>query len=517
MNKIISDLNNIYKQTINYKFNDKLDILLNYFINIKNYNIKKLLKHLNNYNKILFNNENYNIFEIILDLIQYNITNYNIYEIMMKDIMNDILLLNNIKTFNEYLINANPKNIKINNIELFRHQYYYITNNKYKVIPLNDIILYNEKNIEDIKKDYIEKTRKYKLVHLKGYNNKFIILSYFCYFKSAVNMIINHPYFLKLTNIDTDSLKIMKGGYYHPNELLLYGGNELWNLLSNDDLDIIKIIELFQTITNEQYLIGLPGIKYYPHIILQYLLYFLNNNFSQIFKIYSFMDNYYYIISLSDNIFLDTYDKEYINKILDNRFCINYLNDYINDYIINKTKNKSLLFACTINDPLCYNSFNILKNKRTKISDINIKSSNNLKFIKKYNLKYQYDFFINNYYLQSFILIEYKEGGLSFHCVYFKIEYDDKYNITNIIRYDGSKQRFFNNINNELYYNKNNKSFMINEMNVFLNNNYITQNYDLLNDETSNVKIVLNQPYINDYFDNINYYKICLVCYVEKT
>ena len=107
MNKIISDLNNIYEKTINYKFNDKLDILLNYFININNYNIKKLLKHLNNYNKILFNNENYNIFEIILDLIQYNITNYNIYESMMKNIMNDILLLNNIKTFEEYLIYVN--------------------------------------------------------------------------------------------------------------------------------------------------------------------------------------------------------------------------------------------------------------------------------------------------------------------------------------------------------------------------------------------------------------------------
>ena len=228
------------------------------------------------------------------------------------------------------------------------------------------------------------------------------------------------------------------------------------------------------------------------------------------------MDNYYYIISLSDNIFLDNYDKEYINKILNNRFCMNYLNDYINDYIINKTKNKSLLFACTINDPLCYNSFNILKNKRTKISDINNKSINNLEIIKKYNLKYQYDFFINNYYLQSFILIEYKKNGLSFHCVYFKIEYDNKYNITNIIRYDGSKQRFFNNINNELYYNKNNKSFMINEMNVFINNNYINQNYNLLKNETSNVKILLNQSYINDYFDDLYYYKICLVCYVEK-
>ena len=508
-NNIINDLNKIYYNIKNQNINIIIDIVLKYFQ--KNCIINdKLFDEIINNKLILFNNEPYNIFFDIKDLLNNNIDNYYIYDKLIKTILNDILLLNKIKSFDEYLLIVNKKNKKINNYYILKNQYEYIINNKYKFIPLNDIILYNEKNIEDIKKDYIQKTRYYKLIQTKGYNNNFIILSYLCYFKSAVNIIINHPLFLKYNNINTDSLKggkIKKNIDYHPYELLFYGGNELWDLLSNDNINIFNIVSLFQNITNEQYIIGLPGIKYYPHIILQYLLYFLNNNFTQIFKIYSFFDNYYYIISLNDNIFLDVYDKDYTKKIINQNYCMNYLNDYINEYINVNTKNKSLLFASTINDPLCYNSFNILKNKKIKINDIKNKTLNNINIIKKFNIKYKYYFKINDYYLQSFIVIENIKNKLDFHCVYFKIEYDFNYNISNIIRYDATKNRFFNNF----YYNYNNPSYMINELNIFIDENFIKNNYNNLN----NVKFKFNKPYINDYFDDIIYYKICLLCYYK--
>ena len=46
---------------------------------------------------------------------------------------------------------------------------------------------------------------------------------------------------------------------------------------------------------------------------------------------------------------------------------------------------------------------------------------------------------------------------------------------------------------------------MMNEMNIFINNK-----------DNNNIEIKLNQDYITDYFDDNNYYKICLVCYVKK-
>lgn len=507
MNNITKELNIIYINNKDKELNILIDELLNYFQTI-NYN-NELFNILKNNKEILLNSLEYNIFDDIEDLLNHNINNYKLYELLMINILNDIILKNKLKTFDEYLnevmtiLNVN----KINNYYILRNQYYYITNNSHKLIPLNNIILYNEKEIEEIKKDYKLQKRNYKLLQTKEFDNNNIIRSYLCYFKSAINIIINHPLFLKITNIDSDSLKLLKGGYYHPYEILMYGGNELWNELSNENINLINLLKIFQNITNNYYILGLPGIKYYPHIILQYLLYFLNNDFSKIFKIYYYDENFYYLISINDNIFLDIYDIDYTKKILNNRYCMNYIKDYLLDYEVN---NDSFFIDCTINDPLCYNSFNILLNKRTKINNINNKTLNNLQYIKDNNIKYQYDFFINNYYLQSFIVIENIKNSLSFHCVYFKIIYDNNYNIINIIRYDDKKKRF---LNNNSYYNLNNDYFMIYEMNIFINQKKL---FKFNKTNLINNKIIFNQSYINDYFDNKYYYKICLVCYCKK-
>ena len=46
---------------------------------------------------------------------------------------------------------------------------------------------------------------------------------------------------------------------------------------------------------------------------------------------------------------------------------------------------------------------------------------------------------------------------------------------------------------------------------IIIDENFIKNNYNNLN----NVKFKFNKPYINDYFDDIIYYKICLLCYYK--
>ena len=283
MDIIEKDLNNIYNNTKELNINDILDILLNYFSKIK-YD-KYLFKEIKNNKNVLFNNEPYNIFDDIKDLIQNEISNYNIYDKLMKNIMNDIILNEDLKTFDEYLTLSNPNNEKINNYYILRNQYYYLTNLNITLLP--PISLYNNKNIESIKKYPNTQFRKYKLKQKRFYNNENIIISYICYFKTAINIIIHHPLFKRKVNIDSDSLKLPQlqyGGYYTIKDIILYGGNELLNLLKSKNKNMINILELFNKLTYNEYIIGFPGIKYYPQIILQQLLFYLNNDFSDLFK-----------------------------------------------------------------------------------------------------------------------------------------------------------------------------------------------------------------------------------------
>ena len=517
MDKIEKDLNTIYIKTKELNINDILDILLDYFNKIKyNYN---LFEEIKNNKNILFNNEPYNIFDDIYELLTKQITNYFIYENLMKNIMNDIIQKNNLKQFEEYLALLNIKNNNIKNYFILRNQYFYLVNLNIEAIP--NVMIYNSKSIDKIRQYPNSQFRKYKLKQTKYYNDNNIIVSYICFFKSAVNIIIHHPLFKKKVNIDSDSLKLPKlqyGGYYTIKEIMQYGGNELLDLLKSKNKNMNSILELFFKLTDYQYMIGLPGIKYYPHMILQYLLYYLNNDFSDLFRVNTtkIKKDFKYFIIFSDNIFTSIYPDAYKNKILNNNYCMNELKRLINNKII---MNNTFILACPINDPLYLNTFNIILNNELNLFEINNEVDNNIKIIKNMNLKYQYNFFIDDYYLQSFIVIENIKNKLTFHCVYFKVEYDVEYNITNIIRYDGNKIRFFyNDENNNLYYNKLNPKFMIDEMNIFINNEFINNNYKLLNDkdDNNNIKINLNQNYISDYFNDNNYYKICLVCYVKK-
>lgn len=470
MNNITKELNTIYINNKDKEINIIIDELLNYFQTIKYDN--NLFNKLRNNKEILLNSLEYNIFDDIEDLLNHNINNYKLYELLMINILNDIILKNKLKTFDEYLnevmtiLNVN----KINNYYILRNQYYYITKNSHKLIPLNNIILYNEKEIEEIKKDYKLQKRNYKLLQTKEFDNNNIIRSYLCYFKSAINMLINHPLFLKITNIDTDSLKLLKGGYYHPYEILMYGGNELWNELSNENINLINLLKIFQNITNNYYILGLPGIKYYPHIILQYLLNILDNKFSDIFNISHIglnlhitekkIEKYYGIKNVKEIknfkfIFISNYNI-FLSPLQINKNNNTFDKDYIYDYYLkinipNNFNNSAFIISTIQNDPLVFNTFNNIVNYKLSFDDILLRTKGNIKIIKDNNIFYNYYYKINindiDYYLQSFIVIEYiLKINMCFHCVYIKLEYNYDINgilyIKNKIRYDDLKLNY---------------------------------------------------------------------------
>lgn len=74
---------------------------------------------------------------------------------------------------------------------------------------------------------------------------------------------------------------------------------------------------------------------------------------------------------------------------------------------------------------------------------------------------------------------------MDFHCIYVKLKYDEKFNVIEKIRYDGKKIRYDKDNIDKYFYLKN-------EMKVF------------------------NDSGVCDFFDGINNYKVCLVCYCKK-
>ena len=109
--------------------------------------------------------------------------------------------------------------------------------------------------------------------------------------------------------------------------------------------------------------------------------------------------------------------------------------------------------------------------------------------IKDKNIKYSYDLVTNDYYLTSFCVIEHNlNDGLSFHCVFIQIKYDNNYKPIKINRYDNAKVNYRSEEDAKKY------PYIINERNIF--NDSFTR--------------------INDYYSGDNNFKICLLCYVKK-
>jgi len=439
-----------------------------------------------NNNKIKFNkfinnlfDENLNDDEVIQSIINYNKENqinirwlynkknkfYNssrqlllheIKQVLQNELYNYYDYVNYVKNIIFSVINDEEIIFKKN--FLLNKQIKYVKDHiAFNILPIKRI--YNIKefeklNYEDKKIEY----RDYKSMENKmGYNSLLIYYSYICYFKSAVNSIIHHPIFKSILNISSDSLKLINGGYYKINLFYQIGGSQLWDKLQNEE-NIIDIIELYNILTNHSYLIGTPGIKYYPHQILQELLFFINNDFSK-----NFYCNYQFI------------------------YVIAKLRNNINILIENKLKScnlPSLFIAPITNNPFdCY-MINKIQEKQLKMNELFDYSQNKISKNIKENKIYHYNYIVNDYYLQSFCIVEnIPKKHLTFHCVYIQLLYDDNMNVIDKIRYDGHKEHY---LNNKL--------------------DYI---------QLENEKI-FNDNGINDYYDGEYNYKICLLCYVKN-
>ena len=466
-NHIINQINNIY-----YKYLDEdtsISLITKYIydklkIN-KNLNYKKIL----NDDKILYNtsNNDYIIIQVIHNLNNnlLNKDNYNNYVNSIKFILSQYIKNN--KYYN------NGKNFN-NNIQIYNLQYNYLINNinNLEVLPLEkplNIIskIQNHKYIKGYKKLY------YSFQDKKEFNDDMILYSYLCYFKTAINYIKHNSLFKCINNIESETLDIMikealtqkeivGGNKCRDYKFYQIGGLLFIDLFTKDNVSIIEFVKLFNEMTHNKYLIGTPGIKYYPYQILLYIIdLFPYNIFNNI-----------HILNLSQTIKKSSYStNNLIQKyFISNEYCYHFI---------------------TIqNDPMINNVFTIMYNKKLNYNEV---KNETYKLLHSNIYQYQYKYIIDNYYLESICLIENISKNnnenlipLDFYNIYIKFLYNENYKLINIIRYDSNVLEY-NNINMNKY------NFMKLEFNKLFHKNYVS-----------------------DYINGLINYKISLVCYMNK-
>lgn len=321
----------------------------------------------------------------------------------------------------------------------------------------------------------------YNLLSTKGYNSSLIFYSYICYFKCAINCIIHNPVFKYMLKLDSDKPpsyeKLQRNKYYSFIEYVQRGGSELWELLKCNK-DIFDIVDFYNNLTRSTYLIGRPGVKYYPHQILQELLYYINNSFSA-----SFYYDYHFVQIINELKYdMDKEIEEILNKCnLDSVFIAPILDNPFKNYVLPiGTSAKEIIDE-------------IRKYPNKSIDDI-LKDDAEIKTKETTNNNkvYKYKYLVGKYYLSSFCIIEnIPKSNISFHCVFIQLKYDYDFNIIGINRYDDKK------------------------INYLFKENELTEHY------LPYERAIFNKDYINDYYENCNYdnshnYKVCLLCYTKK-
>ena len=448
----IDDINtlqsiNTYKRTYNNKPND-------------------LLKWIDNDNVIFNHSDRKYIIESAKQVIENNFKNYsNLVNVAKNYLFKKVIITGKLRN---PLIDLQYENL--------------LSNKKYNILGINNY--YDIKDFEKINDDKeSNNNKKYRyrsynnMISNKDFNSTLIFYSYICYFKCAVNCIIHHPIFKNKLNVYSDVPPEFE--YYDKNkrysfaEYLQIGGNQLWDMLQKDE-DILNIVEFYNNMTKNTYLIGVPGVKYYPHQILQELLYYLHNDFAKEF-----------------------YCNKYFVNIIDNP-VIN-IDQQIHELII-ECNLKSIFIAPILDDPLknYVLPFGINDNqiqeeikKDNKKSIVNILSDNVKEYVDnviKNNKIYQYKYFMNDYYLTSFCVAEnIPNSNISFHCVFIQIKYDYDFNIVGINRYDDSKLDYLDKEDEK-------------------NTTYLP--YE---------RVIFHKDHVTDYYDTKHNYKICLLCYTKKT
>lgn len=301
------------------------------------------------------------------------------------------------------------------------------------------------------------KTKRY--IDYDMFNDPYRNFYYLSYFKCAINFIVNHPLFKKYDNREYEEL--INNKEYETSKYYYNASIKLWKLLS--DNKFTEIVNFYNNITDNQNVIAMPDIHHNPYKILQELLYYLGNDFSNMFyrlnHFIFFGSNIKHDIEFhlsrcnQKSIFI------YLPKPFDDLFDsfeIQNLWDFWQDYY-------------EVHDSL--DEWTIPKEIKYFLKRLVGDSSIN------------YDYLVGDYYLTSFCFTEWIiDGNIYYRHVFVKINYDENFNVISKVRYDDK----------EMEYEQNKYQFMDNELKLF------------------------NQTGINEYYDDNNKYHINMLCYVKK-
>ena len=298
------------------------------------------------------------------------------------------------------------------------------------------------------------KTKRY--IDYDMFNDPYRNFYYLSYFKCAINFIVNHPLFKKYDNREYEEL--INNKEYETSKYYYNASIQLWKLLS--DNKFTEIVNFYNNITDNQYFIAMPDIHHNPYKILQELLYYLGNDFSNMFYRFNYFMFFGNNIKHDIEFYLSRCNQKSIFICLPNPFghfeiqdLWNFWDDYGEIYGYD------------------YDEWTIPKAIKCDLEKLIYKKSIN------------YDYLVGDYYLTSFCFTEcIIDSDIYYHHVFVKINYDENFNVISKVRYDDK----------EMEYEQNKYQFMDNELKIF------------------------NQTGINEYYDDNNKYHINMLCYVKK-
>ncbi len=298
------------------------------------------------------------------------------------------------------------------------------------------------------------KTKRY--IDYDMFNDPYRNFYYLSYFKCAINFIVNHPLFKKYDNREYEEL--INNKEYETSKYYYNASIKLWKLLS--DNKFTEIVNFYNNITDNQYFIAMPDIHHNPYKILQELLYYLGNDFSNMFYRLNHFIFFGSNIKHDIEFHLSRCNQKSIFICLPNPFghfeiqdLWNFWDDYGEIYGYD------------------YDEWTIPKAIKCDLEELKYKKSIN------------YDYLVGDYYLTSFCFTEcIIDNDIYYHHVFVKINYDENFNVISKVRYDDK----------EMEYEQNKYQFMDNELKIF------------------------NQTGINEYYDDNNKYHINMLCYVKK-
>lgn len=363
----------------------------------------------------------------------------------------------------EFLVmpyNLKEKRVDEKIIEYLKKSFAYDRSNG---IPLNDNCYninsydYTFNCFNHDRKELKIKTKRY--IDYDMFNDPYRNFYYLSYFKCAINFIVNHPLFKKYDNREYEEL--INNKEYETSKYYYNASIKLWKLLS--DNKFTEIVNFYNNITDNQYFIAMPDIHHNPYKILQELLYYLGNDFSNMF----YRLNYF--------IFFGGYNKRNIEFHLsrcNQKSIFIYLpkpfDDLIDCFEIQNLWNfwqDYYEVYDSLDEWTIQNEIDFYLDRLVGDSSIN------------------YDYLVGDYYLTSFCFTEWIiDGNIYYRHVFVKINYDENFNVISKVRYDDK----------EMEYEQNKYQFMDNELKIF------------------------NQTGINEYYDDNNKYHINMLCYVKK-